>query len=182
LGRRSRLLPLDHEGVGNLYSCRPDGSKLTAHTERTDFYVRYPSTDGRRVVYCVGGDLYVYDTKKGDETLVPADTMSPRTQVSRRFTKPDQNFESIALHPKDAALVLTIRGPLFTMAAWDGPGRAGRERSRACGIRMGQFMPDGERVLCLSDEGGEEAIEVMRVDGTTEPERYDDIPSAVPSR
>jgi tricorn protease len=164
----------DHDGVGNLYSCRADGSKLTAHTERTDFYVRHPSSDGRRVVYCVAGDLYVYDTKKGDERLVAAETMSPRTQVSRRFTKPDQNFESVALHPKDAAVLLTVRGRLFTMAAWDGPVVQVGEK-QGVRYRMGQFMPDGERVLCLSDEGGEEAIEVMRVDGTTEPERYDDL-------
>ncbi|MBD5655467.1 MAG: PD40 domain-containing protein [Candidatus Eremiobacteraeota bacterium] len=38
----------DHEGIGNLYSVLPDGTELRRHTHQTEFFVRFPSTDGAR--------------------------------------------------------------------------------------------------------------------------------------
>ena len=49
LGSRIFFLS-DHEGHGNLYSCTPTGRGLKRHTEHEDFYVRFPSSDGQRVV------------------------------------------------------------------------------------------------------------------------------------
>src|SRR5579872_727125 len=51
----------DHEGIGNIYSCAPDGSDVTRHTHENEYYARFPSTDGRRVVYAAGGALSCYD-------------------------------------------------------------------------------------------------------------------------
>ena len=39
----------DFEGVGNLYSYRPDGTDLQRHTEHADFYARHAQSDGRRI-------------------------------------------------------------------------------------------------------------------------------------
>jgi tricorn protease len=51
----------DHEGTGNIYSCALDGTGLRRHTDHDGMYARNPSTDGRRIVYHVAGDLWMLD-------------------------------------------------------------------------------------------------------------------------
>ncbi|MCP4356639.1 MAG: peptidase, partial [Chloroflexi bacterium] len=53
LGERIYFLS-DHEGVGNLYSCTPRGTKIQRHTHENNYYVRRPATDGTRIVYQAG--------------------------------------------------------------------------------------------------------------------------------
>jgi tricorn protease len=53
IGERLYFLS-DFEGVGNLYSCRPDGTQLQRHTDHDQFYARQAQTDGRRIVYQCG--------------------------------------------------------------------------------------------------------------------------------
>ena len=59
----------DHEGIGNIYSSALDGSDVQRHTHHNDYYVRFPSTDGSRIVYGAGGALYCYDIAAGDPLL-----------------------------------------------------------------------------------------------------------------
>ena len=51
----------DHEGTGNIYSCALDGTGITRHTDHDGMYARNPSTDGRRIVYHVAGDIWLLD-------------------------------------------------------------------------------------------------------------------------
>ena len=45
----------DHEGVGNLFSCTPEGGRLRQETFQKEYYVRFPATDGKALIYHVGG-------------------------------------------------------------------------------------------------------------------------------
>ncbi|HTU81536.1 MAG TPA: hypothetical protein VMF61_05375, partial [Candidatus Acidoferrales bacterium] len=40
----------DHEGIANIYSCQPDGSGVTRHTQENEYYARFPSSDGAQIV------------------------------------------------------------------------------------------------------------------------------------
>jgi len=158
IGERIYFLS-DHEGYGNIYSCRPDGADVRRHTERTDYYVRFPASDSRRIAYHAGGDLFVLDPVAGVETPVAVEYRSPRVQRQRRFVDAERHLEQAALHPEGHSLAVTARGKGFAMGNWEGAvmpvGREGAVRHR-----LAQWLNDGERLVAIADVGGEEALEV----------------------
>ena len=51
----------DHEGVGNIYSCLTNGEDMQRHTHQETYYCRSAQTDGTRIVYHAGADLWIYE-------------------------------------------------------------------------------------------------------------------------
>jgi tricorn protease len=160
----------DHEGVANLYSCRIDGGDLRRHTRHNDFYVRHPSTDGRRIVYQAGADLYLYDPVADTSQVIPIALHSPRAQRARRFVDAAHYLQGYALHPAGHSLALVARGKPFTMGNWEG---AVVQHGLAQGARyrLAAWLPDGERLAVISDAAGEETVEIHHADGSAEPDR-----------
>jgi|GEM_PF-1563155 len=95
----------DHEGVGNLYSCTAAGREIKHHTSHDDYYVRFPSSDGRRIVYHAGADLYVYDPDDGETRRVEIDYHSPRLQRQRKFVDAIKHLETYAAARTMAAFI-----------------------------------------------------------------------------
>ncbi|GAB4427681.1 MAG: S41 family peptidase [Anaerolineae bacterium] len=162
LGDRIYFLS-DHEGIGNIYSCTPRGTKLERHTHHEDFYVRQPSSDGGRIVYRAGADLYLFDPAKSDGKAtrkIRIALHSPKVQRSRRFEKAAAYLEHYQLHPAGHSLALTVRGKPATFSNWEG---SVLQYGQPQGVRyrLVTWLNDGERLLTLSDAGGEEAFEIF---------------------
>ena len=166
LGGRIYLLS-DHEGVGNLYSCRPDGSHLQRHTDHDAFYARHAQTDGRHIVYQCAGALWLYDPAQDTTRRLEIELPGHRSQAARRFVPAADHLAGAALHPQGHSLALDVRGKLFTMPLWEG---AVHQHGPADGARLrhGQWLADGRTLVVVSDASGEEQLEV-HVDGEAHP-------------
>lgn len=164
----------DHEGVGNLYSCSPTGEDLRRHTLHTEYYVRHPATDGRRIVYHAGADLYVYDPRTNETQQIEVEFHSPRVQRSRKFVDADDYLQGYAIHPEGHSVVVVSRGKPFTMANWEG---AVVQHGEPNGVRyrLAAWLRDGKRLVVVSDAAGEEALEIHPADGSQESERLDGL-------
>ena len=157
----------DHEGHGNLYSCTPAGRDLRRHTDHENFYARYPNSDGRRIVYHAGADLHLYDVETGKGAPIDVTLSSARPGRRRRFVEAAEHLETADLHPGGSSLVAVARGAAFSLGLWEGaPLRHGDTAART---RLARFLPDGERVVAVTDASGEEALAVFRADGTGRP-------------
>ena len=154
----------DAEGVGNLYSCRPDGSEARRHTDHDDFYARHAQSDGERIVYQCGADVWLFDPAQGATTRVDIRVSGHRTQAARKFVPAAEHLGGFHVHPQGHSVLLDARGKLYSMALWEG---AVRQLGAADGVRYrhGQWLADGSTLVGVSDASGEERIEVF--DGAT---------------
>ncbi|MEX2625161.1 MAG: PDZ domain-containing protein [Acidimicrobiia bacterium] len=160
----------DHKGVGNLYSVTPRGAGLRQHTDHADFYARFASTDGARVVYHCGADLWLFDPASDQSSLVEVELPSSRPQRSRRFISSTSHLESIDLHPQGHSVAVVARGSAHTMPLWEGTPRRYGPGSSARG-RLASWLADGERIVSVTDRWGEEELIIERADGEGEPVR-----------
>lgn len=160
----------DHEGIGNLYSCTPDGEEIRRHTDNTDFYVRNASTDGSRIVYHAGGELFVFDPVLHEYRRIDVNLRSPQVQRNRKFVNSADYLEEYNIHPDGHSVVQITRGKPFVMANWEGPVlQLGKKQ----GVRYQytNWLHDNKRFVTISDEGGEEVLEVFQLDAPDKPLR-----------
>ena len=149
----------DHEGVGNLYSVLPDGGDLRRHTDETEFYVRFPSTDGTSIVYAAGAEVRVLEPSSDRVRTVAIEAPSGSTQTSRRFLDVADELDEFAPSPDGTGLALAARGRPITMPLWEEAAILHGEGSRVR-YRLVAWLPDGKRFVCVSDAGGRERIEL----------------------
>ncbi|MBI4677363.1 MAG: PDZ domain-containing protein [Elusimicrobia bacterium] len=149
----------DHEDHGNIYSVKADGSDLKRHTHHMDFYVRFPSTDGKRVVYQKGAEIWLLDPARSQDNRLRIRTGSAKTGLARKFVPADRYLTDCQLHPRGTSVLVTTRGKPFAMSNWEG---AVRQLGARQGVRyrLGCWLADGKRVLVVGDEGGEEGLEI----------------------
>lgn len=160
----------DHEGICNLYSCSPDGDDLKRHTEHQDFYLRYPNTDGKRIVYQCGGDIWLYDPKKKSPKKIEIEVHTQRQRLARRFVPCNRYLQGYGLSPDGSHTAIVARGKPFLFAHWEG---AVRQLGEPDGVRYRLLKWGPHGVLHVNDGSGEEEIGIFVVtDQSPRPGKY----------
>ncbi|MFJ6138075.1 S41 family peptidase [Kitasatospora sp. NPDC092286] len=155
----------DHEGIGNLYSCRPDGSDLRRHTDHASYYAREAATDGTRIVYQHAGDLWLLESL---EASAPRRLRVP-LGGARAGRRPYQ--VNAAAHVKDLACdqtgragVVTVRGSQYWLTHRDGPARALAD-TPGVRTRLPVVLGHTGEAAWITDAEGADAVEVVPLPG-----------------
>ncbi|MFD0367845.1 S41 family peptidase [Streptomyces sp. NPDC059071] len=165
----------DHEGIGNLYSCLPDGTDLRRHTDHDEFYARNASSDGRRVVYQCAGDLWIVDELTADSKPRRLDVRlgGPRTGRRPYQVPAAHHVDALSVDETGRASAVTVRGSLYWLTHRDGPARTITD-TPGVRVRLPEMLGSGGQVAYVTDADGEDAVEIAylpRATGDREPRR-----------
>ncbi|WP_326677826.1 S41 family peptidase [Streptomyces sp. NBC_01237] len=175
VGRRIAFLS-DHEGVGNLYSCLMDGSDLRRHTDHDAFYARHASSDGHRVVYQCGGDVWLVEDLQSPDARprkLEVRLGGPRTGRRTYQVPAASNVDSLSVDETGRASAVSVRGSLYWLTHRDGPARTITD-TPGVRVRLPEMLGSVGQVAYVTDADGEDAIEIAylpRASGDREPRR-----------
>ena len=167
----------DHEGTGNIYSCALDGSDLRRHTDHEGWYARQASTDGQRIVYARGGELWLLDDLQAAAPVRLDITLgSPVRGREPRLVTAEDHVGSLSVDHGGRASAIEVRGTVHWLTHRDGPARAVSvvPGTRA---RFPQVLGTGGQVVWATDADGSDGLEI----GSGDPARPAD-PAAAPRR
>ena len=114
----------DHEGTANVYSAALDGTGLRRHTDHDGFYVRHASTDGRRVVYAVAGEIWLLDSLDGEARKLDVTLGGLAQDRSPRMITAADHLGSLSCDQTGQASAVEVRGTVHWLTHKDGPARA----------------------------------------------------------
>ncbi|WP_395361050.1 S41 family peptidase [Streptomyces sp. YH02] len=165
----------DHEGIGNLYSCLPDGTDLLRHTDHDEFYARHASSDGHRVVYQCAGDLWIVDALTPGSRPRKLEVRLGGQRVGRRpYQVPAaHHVDAVSVDETGRASAVSVRGSLYWLTHRDGPARTIVD-TPGVRVRLPEMLGSGGQVAYVTDAEGEDAVEVAylpRASGDRPPRR-----------
>jgi tricorn protease len=153
----------DHEGVGSLYSCLPDGGDLRRHCAH-EFYARNATTDGTRVVYHCAGDVWIVDGLDAEPRKVDIRLGGPRSARQPYPISAGSSLGWVAPDHTGRASAVEVRGTVHWLTHRDGPARA---LSVLPGVRarLPRVLGSEGSAVWVTDAEGDDALEIAPVEG-----------------
>jgi tricorn protease len=149
----------DYEGTGNVYSVAADGTGLRRHTDHDGWYARHASTDGRRVIYACGGELWVLDGLDADPVRLDIALGAPLSGRTPRLITAADHVGALSVDKSGRASAVEVRGTVHWLTHRDGPARALAVVPGAR-ARFPQVLGIGGDVVWATDQDGTDALVV----------------------
>jgi tricorn protease len=157
----------DRDMVMNLFAYNTETGTTRKVTNFTEYDVKFPTTDGKTIVFENGGWLYKLDPATSVCNKIPvyigSDDIYGRTE-RRVLGNDDINAYSAA--PDGSRMVITARGEVFDVPVGKGVTR-NLTRSSNSNDRGAEWSPNGKYVAWIGDATGETEIYLYDVKANT---------------
>ena len=161
----------DRDGADNIWSSKPDGSDLRAHTSHKDWDVRNAALGDGRIAYQLGADLHVLDLGDGASRQVKVSLLSDFDQQrTRQIRSPLDNLTNTQLSAREERVVLTARGRV-SIAGTGSQRRVEIAIPEGARARDAVFSHNERWIYAIVDTSGENEIWKFAADGSGHGER-----------
>lgn len=154
----------DRNRVLNIHAFETRSGNTRQITHHEEYDVRRPSIGGDRIVYELGGDLWLLNTQDGSNKRISIDVRADAPETRPRMEEVTKFITGFDCSPSGARAAVVARGELFTVPKNDGPTRNLTKSSGARDVAAA-WSPDGKTIAYLSDESGEYEIHIVEPDG-----------------
>ena len=139
----------------------------TGQTEKvtnfTDYDVKFPSSDGKHIVFEKGGYLFTLNPQTRETKQVPVKISSDNIYARKESKHVSDKITSVSASPDGHRLAVTARGEVFNVPASKGVTK-NISQSPGANDRNAVWSPDGQNIAYISDLTGETEVWITKAD------------------
>ncbi len=154
----------DRDRTMNLFVYDTKTKTTSKVTDFTEYDIKFPSTNGKLIVFENAGYIYRFDpaTKKAEKVSV---TLSSDHVYARNEIKDGGRYmRSASLSPDGKRVVVTARGEVFNLPVEKGVTK-NIVRTPGAHERSATWSPDGKHIAYISDATGETELYMQPAEG-----------------
>lgn len=160
----------DRDGLLNLYAYHTEDGRLEQLTRHQGYDVRRPSGSSGKVVYELGGEIWILDIHSGETRAIPIEVHPDAPEARPYWKDVSRQIQGVGISPTGQRALIVARGEVFSVPREKG---MARNLSLHDGARDKDavWSPDGRTVAWISDRTGEYEIYIQDAAARNEPVR-----------
>ncbi len=158
----------DRDRVLNLYAYDTRAKTITRVTTHSEYDVLRPSSGQNKIVYELGGKIWVLDTETGACSEIPIRIPTDAPEARPYLAKVDDLITGFDASPSGKRALITARGEIFSVPLKEG---ATQNLTLSSGSREKDavWSPDGKWIAYFSDRDGEYNLFIADAAGQSAP-------------
>jgi tricorn protease len=158
----------DRDRVLNIWSFDTGTGKIEQVTKHIEFDVRHPDYGSNKIVYELGGEIWMLDPATSTTAKIPVSI--PNDMEERRPFMKDisGDITRADISPTGKRALIVARGEIFTLPEEEGPVR-NLTNSSGAREKDAVWSPDGKWIAYFSDKSGEYELYIINPDGKEDP-------------
>ena len=150
----------DRDRTLNIYSYDLSSGTVKQLTHHSEYDVRRPSKGDNKIVYELGGSLWLLDVTNGQTAKIPVEIRADPEEIRPRILKVDDFITDFNCSPSATRALIVARGEVFSLPEKNGPTR-NLTQSSGAHDKDAVWSPDGKSIAYLSDQSGEYEVHLI---------------------